>query len=136
MDASTINRAEFTATDEARWRKLAEKALKGAAFDEALVSLSDDGLAVGPIHPRAEPVLAGRQSAGNAWTIVQRVDDPDVARAHAQVLDDLEGGATGLALVFEGAPNAFGYGLPADAEYLKRMTGALDKLTNAAIAAK
>lgn len=28
------------------------------------------------------------------------------------------------------------YGLPADAEYLKKMTGAVDKLTNAAIAAE
>lgn len=126
MDAATINRAEFTATDEARWRTLAEKALKGAVFDEALVSLSDDGLPVGPIHPRADPVLAGRQTAGNAWTIVQRVDDPDLARAHTQILDDLEGGTTGLALVFEGAPNAFGYGLPADAATLGAVLDPVD----------
>ena len=30
-----------------------------------------------------------------------------------QALEDIDQGATGLALVFEGAPNAFGYGLPA-----------------------
>ena len=50
------------------------------------------------------------------WTIVQRIDDPDPHRANIQARDDVAHGATGLALVFEGAPNAFGYGLPATQE--------------------
>ena len=33
--------------------------------------------------------------------------------------DDVAQGATGLSLVFEGAPNAFGYGLPATREALE-----------------
>jgi methylmalonyl-CoA mutase len=44
--------------------------------------------------------------------IVQRVDDPSPQRANAQALDDLANGADGLAIVFDGAPNAFGHGLP------------------------
>lgn len=47
------------------------------------------------------------------WKILQRVDDPDPARANRQALTDLDNGADGLTLVFEAAPNAFGYGLPA-----------------------
>ncbi len=40
-------------------------------------------------------------------------------RANAQAKEDIAQGATGLALVFEGAPNAFGYGLPATPEALE-----------------
>jgi methylmalonyl-CoA mutase len=50
--------------------------------------------------------------------IVQRIDDRDPQRANRQALEDLDQGASGIAIVFEGAPNAFGYGLPAQAEAL------------------
>lgn len=50
--------------------------------------------------------------------ILQRVDDPSPEQANAQALDDLANGAGGLALVFEGAPNAFGHGLPVNQEAL------------------
>src|SRR5690606_13729197 len=55
------------------------------------------------------------------WIVCQRIDDPDVERARAQIADDLAHGATGLALVFDGAPNAFGYGLPGTAEALEQV---------------
>jgi len=50
--------------------------------------------------------------------IVQRVDDPSPNNANAQALDDLANGAEGIAIVFEGAPNAFGNGLPVSQEAL------------------
>ena len=52
------------------------------------------------------------------WSIVQRVDDVDPKRANAQAQEDVARGATGLAIIFEAAPNAFGYGLPARPEAL------------------
>ena len=55
---------------------------------------------------------------GAGWTIVQRVDDIDARRANHQAQEDVAGGATGLAIVFQDAPNAFGYGLPAKPEAL------------------
>jgi len=55
---------------------------------------------------------------GAAWTIVQRVDDIDARRANHQAQDDIAGGASGLAIIFQDAPNAFGYGLPARPEAL------------------
>lgn len=55
---------------------------------------------------------------GAGWTIVQRVDDSDAKRANHQAQEDIANGATGLAIVFEGAPNAFGHGLPARPEAL------------------
>lgn len=64
----------------------------------------------------AQPGDIAQALAG--WTIVQRVDDRDAKRANAQAQEDIAEGATGLAIVFQGAPNAFGYGLPAKPEAL------------------
>lgn len=105
-----------------RWRALAEKALAGASFEETLVSHTDDGLRIDPLYARhadTEPSIRAQPS--RPWTICQRVDDPDVGRAKAQLSEDIAQGATGLALVFEGAPNAFGYGLPSNAETLEQL---------------
>ena len=107
--------AEFPATDAAQWRKLVDAALKGASFDKRLVSQTYDGLRVEPLYPRAagaEPV-AGR-APGTAWAIMQRVDHPDPVAANKQALDNLENGATGLTLVFAGAPAGRGFGVVAD----------------------
>ena len=118
-----LGQIEFAASDRVAWRALAEKALAGADFDRALVSRSDDGIEYGPLYDRAtpSPQPMGRADAASCWSVVQRIDDPDPARANAQALADIEQGATGLALIFEGAPNAFGYGLPATQEAVQRV---------------
>lgn len=117
--AKLLGEVEFLAADREKWRALAEKTLAGAAFEDALVSHTDDGIRIDPISERsANASLLPRRAPQRPWLVVQRVDDPDPARANRQALDDLAQGATGLSLVFEGAPNAFGYGLPARAETL------------------
>jgi methylmalonyl-CoA mutase len=113
--------AEFPAATQERWRKLTEAALKGADFDKKLVSRTYDGLKIDPLYPRAagsRPV-AGRK-AGEPWTVMQRIDHPDPAAANAQLLDDLENGATGVTLVFAGSLNANGFGLPATPDAVAR----------------
>ena len=107
--------AEFPPTSGAEWRKLVEAAFKGGAFDKQLTSQTYDGLRIEPLYPRAAGAMpvAGR-ARGQAWALMQRVDHPDRAAANAQALDDLENGATGLALVFAGAPAARRFGLIAD----------------------
>jgi methylmalonyl-CoA mutase len=118
MDPRLISEAEFAATDEAGWRALAERALKGASFD-TLSSATDDGIRIDPLHERSSrPMPIPRRDITTPWMVIQRIDDPDPARANRQALDDIANGATGFALVFEGAPNAFGYGLPCEAEAL------------------
>lgn len=130
MAFSAINNSEFPAIDEAAWRALAEKALKGAAFNDVLVSHTDDDIRVDPVYPRAHANPVGRREPALPWRIVQRIDDPDPARANAQAIEDANNGASGLALVFEGAPNAFGYGIKADREALASVLDQvpLDKL--------
>jgi len=113
---------EFPPGDRERWLALAEKALAGASFEEALVSHTDDGIRIEPLHERvATDEFLTRRNPRAPWTIVQRIDDPDPMRANAQALEDIEQGATGVALVFEGAPNAFGYGLPGSADALEKV---------------
>jgi methylmalonyl-CoA mutase len=118
MNYGSIRQAAFPEPSMDAWRTLADKALKGADFETSLVSQSDDGFRIQPLYPRAEPHLSPRTNPGKPWTFVQRIDDVDPARANRQALEDIAQGATGLALVFEGAPNAFGYGLPATSDAL------------------
>lgn len=121
VSGKLLEDVHFETPDRARWRALADKALAGASFEEALVSRTDDGIAVLPLYERADDArLLPRASPETRWTVTQRVDDPDPARANLQALEDVAQGATGLSLVFEGAPNAFGYGLPATPEALAR----------------
>ena len=111
---------DFPAANRQKWLALAEKALAGSAFEDALASRTDDGIRIEPLQERnvkAAPLPRRRPKA--PWIVVQRADDTDPVRANAQAREDLAQGATGLALVFEGAPNAFGYGLPASPEVLE-----------------
>ncbi len=122
MDASLLKETEFAAIDRDHWVKLAQKALKGADFDETLISRTDDNIAIEPLHERRRKArLTPRKNPSQPWQIVQRIDDPDPVRANRQLLEDLENGATGIALVFEGAPNAFGYGLPSTREAVDKV---------------
>lgn len=106
--------AEFPAATRPDWLALVEKTLAGASFESALVSRTDDGIGVQPIEARASGATSSpRARPDRPWAVLQRIDDTDPDRAAVQVKDDLEHGATGLSLVFAGAPNAFGYGLPA-----------------------
>jgi methylmalonyl-CoA mutase len=95
--------------------------LKGAPFAR-LESRTHDGLPIEPLYPAASGAhtVAGR-APGAAWTIIQRADHPDPAAAHAQALDDLENGATGLILIFSGSISANGFGLDPAADTLARV---------------
>jgi methylmalonyl-CoA mutase len=113
--------ADFPAATREQWRKLVDAVLKGAPFDR-LESRTRDGLIIEPLYQRAAsalPVVGRAPSA--AWTLMQRVDHPDPAAANAQALDDLQNGATGLALVFAGSVTANGFGLDGSAATLARV---------------
>jgi methylmalonyl-CoA mutase len=122
MDAGILHEAGFEPVKEADWQRLALKALKGASFEETLIGASDEGIEIRPLYRRvegAQPLAhahARSLHAGDAWTVSQRRDDPDIARARAQMAEDLENGATGISLVFSGTPSAYGTGLSASAE--------------------
>jgi methylmalonyl-CoA mutase len=128
MDAGTLfSQTRFPDADQARWVALAEKTLAGASAEAALASRTDDGIAILPHAPRDPNArLWPRTDPARRWIATQRIDDPDPARANRQAHEDLANGANGIALVFEGAPNAFGYGLPATPEALSAALDGLD----------
>ena len=102
--------AVFPAWSEADWRKAAEAALKGKGF-ESLVSRTADGIRIEPLYAPAEGPRPLGPSA--PWRVIARLDHPDAREANAQALDDLAGGADGLAVVLKGAIGAHGFGLKA-----------------------
>lgn len=104
--------AAFPRVSEDDWRKLVDRALKGAPF-ERLVSRTADGIDIAPLYPRDASGRApvARAQAG-PWRALARIDHSDPALAAEQARADVEGGASGLSLVFAGAPGAWGFGLP------------------------
>lgn len=114
-----IEGVEFAQANYDDWRALAQKSPSSPSSDADLRSLSEDGIAIEPIYERAVDMQAlPRRRADSPWLVIQRADDVDPVRANRQVLEDVDQGATGISLVFEGAPNAFGYGLPNTQEAL------------------
>jgi methylmalonyl-CoA mutase len=113
--------ADFAPATNDDWRKLVDGVLKGAPF-EKLVSKTYDGVKIQPLYPRAENAapIAGRAAAA-PWQIVQRIDHPDAGKSNTQALHDLENGATGLALVFEGANGARGFGMVASIDTIETL---------------
>ena len=107
------------------WRGRVASDLKGRDFS-ALRSLTRDGIVIEPLYQARTDrgPLPGRGE--RPWSIVQIVDDPDPERANRQALEDLAGGATGLAIRFSGAPSAHGFGLPADETALRLALEGID----------
>ncbi len=100
----------FEPATEARWRDAVQAALKGGDFEKRLVSKTADGLRIEPLYPAAAPIAQPVRAPG-PWRLSQRVDHPDFAKAAAQALADLEGGADSLTIVHAASPTARGFGL-------------------------
>src|SRR5262245_36456283 len=103
---------EFEAPSREAWLALVDKVLKGADFEQQLVSRTADGLAIQPLYTRqnaagAAPAGLLPAAPGGRWDIRQRHAEPDPKLANAAILEDLEGGATSLILQIE-APGQAG----------------------------
>ena len=93
------------------WVGVATKALKTTPFDR-LKSTTSDGIVIEPIYEGTEtPTPLGARTAGQPWVVATRIDIPGNKLANAQILEDLEGGASGLDLIFAESPSANGWGL-------------------------
>lgn len=105
---------EFLIASRQDWQTAVERALKGASF-ERLRSHTYDGLLIEPLYERVRDAASLSARAANLpWRIVQRADHPEAGEANALLLQDLEGGASGIELVFSSSSRASGCGLSAD----------------------
>ncbi len=111
--------AGFPAADDARWRALVDKMLKGADFSERLVARTADGIGIEPLYTRES--TGGRNSRDDAgvlpcdlsrgWMIAQVRPETTPEAFAAAALDDIENGADALNIRLA-APGQTG--LPAD----------------------
>jgi methylmalonyl-CoA mutase len=114
MPNSFTGPESFYSADAEAWWAAVDKALKGSSRQK-LYGKTEDGLDIAPLYERRtdSPARALRAAAGD-WSVVQRIDIPDPAAANAQILEDLQGGASGLDLVFRGAAASYGNGIRVD----------------------
>lgn len=106
----------FPQANTEQWRKIVDKALKGGSFD-ALVSKTYDGAAISPLYPRARtPGARALRKTPGRWSILARADFSDTETANRLALLDLDGGASGLDVVFAGSQGAYGGGLTSDSD--------------------
>ncbi|MEP3045861.1 MAG: methylmalonyl-CoA mutase family protein [Roseibium sp.] len=91
---------DFYTANQKDWWEAVDKALKGASRSR-LVGKTDDGFEITPLYDRRTDMPArSLRDGGGDWSIVQRIDLPDVAAANEQILEDLTGGASGVDIIF------------------------------------
>jgi methylmalonyl-CoA mutase len=101
LDAPTLPlAADFPPAARADWLALVEKTLKGAGI-ETLAGRTPDGLAVEPLYTADDALAAAAFRAAprgreRAWDVRAVVAHPDPARANAEILDELAGGASSV----------------------------------------
>ncbi|MGE0597060.1 MAG: methylmalonyl-CoA mutase family protein [Hyphomonadaceae bacterium] len=105
--------------DEADWRALVEKGLKGAGWDK-LIAKTADGIPIQPLYrepdihtamdvsglPGAAPFIRGARHG--AWAIRQIYDHPSPEQTNRDILTDLEGGVSSIEVVTHFAGGARG----------------------------
>lgn len=102
----------FPRFSEEEWRELAAASVGVGSLD-SLAARTDDGIAVAPIY-RAARTAPSVPIAYMPWTIVSRVDTPHADEAVTIAETATEGGADGVAFVFDTSPVARGAGLATD----------------------
>jgi methylmalonyl-CoA mutase len=113
VDAELKN--EFAPVSYDQWRTLAEADLRGATFEQKLVTHSYEGIDIQPLYTRRDqlgpgdyfafpgtpPFVRGsrrQEVAPNGWDLRQEYADAELTVANEAILDDLAGGVTSLAL--------------------------------------
>jgi len=105
--------ADFPEATEDQWLAAVDRALRGADFERTLVSRTLDAIRIEPLYT-ADDVATEHDEAGfpgfapllraqgvvprldGSWDVRAKVTHPEPARASAQALVDLRGGATSL----------------------------------------
>lgn len=102
LDAPLPLAEDFEAPSRADWMALVEKTLKGESFEDALVGKTAGGLPIQPLYVSGESQPLGRdlsvRDTERPWDLRTSIVGPDPAKANADILRDLEGGAASVLL--------------------------------------
>ncbi|WP_307347037.1 methylmalonyl-CoA mutase family protein [Caulobacter ginsengisoli] len=84
---------------------LVEKTLKGETFDAALVTRTQGGLPIQPLYVADGTAPIGRdlseRDPDRPWDLRTHIVQPDLAKANADILRDLEGGAASVLITLD-----------------------------------
>src|SRR5262249_5637986 len=98
---------DFPPASYEQWRSLAEADLKGAMFEQKLVTCTYDGIDIQPLYTRRDQldpnVLSASGAVQKTWDLLQEYAHPDIKVANRAILDDLNGGATSILLQLDSA---------------------------------
>ncbi len=111
---------DFPPASYDEWRSLAEADLKGAAFEQKLVTHTYEGIDVQPLYTRRDQLSAEKSSGlpgappfvrgatpwgvvSTGWDLRQEHAHPDLDVTNRAILEDLAGGATSLLLRLDSA---------------------------------
>src|SRR5688572_24255817 len=108
--SETLELSEFAPATRAQWEKRVRAILKGRSWD-TLRSYTEDGIAIDALYEPVAREAVETRAEGEAWSVVQRMDDPEPIATNEQALEDVGNGASGLALIIAGAASAKGFGL-------------------------
>ena len=129
---------DFPVVSYDQWRALAEADLRGASFEQKLVTHTYEGIDIQPVYTRRDqlgpgdcygfpgmpPFVRGPRALGavaTGWDLRQEYADADLAVANRAMLEDLQGGVTSLALRLDiAACNGFDPDDPAAADFAGR----------------
>ncbi len=101
--ADTLDLADlFPPADETAWKALVAKTLGETPF-ESLRLKTVEGLSIEPLYPAAaaEPLELAPRSVERPWEVRCFSAHPDAARANAEILEDLAGGAASVVLAID-----------------------------------
>lgn len=101
--ADTLALADlFPPADESAWKALVAKTLGETPFD-SLQLRTVEGLPIEPLYPATAglPLDLRPRDAERPWDVRTRVAHPDPARANAEILQDLDGGAASVILAID-----------------------------------
>ncbi|HXA39871.1 MAG TPA: methylmalonyl-CoA mutase family protein [Phenylobacterium sp.] len=125
--------AGFPPATDADWRALVDKTLGEAPFS-SLEKTTVEGLAIEPLYaPAAAPAAPTREvPADRAWEVATLTAHPDPARANAELLADLRGGAA-AAVVRIDPTGETGTAIGSDAALARALDGVILELAPVAL---
>jgi methylmalonyl-CoA mutase len=124
---------DFAPPTEADWRALVNKTLGEAPFS-SLEKATAEGLPIEPLYaPASEPNAPARSVATDrAWEVATLTAHPDPARANAEILADLRGGAAAAVIRIDPTGKA-GVAVGSAADLARALSGVIIELAPVAL---